>query len=68
MVAMRNNGRKAGLGFIATTDLLHLLLERAAGLGVLGLDDLVSLAKLAGQGDLPENPAHCAQNDVEGAI
>ncbi len=33
---------------LATTDLLHLLLERAAGLGVLGLDDLVSLAKLAG--------------------
>jgi DNA polymerase III subunit epsilon len=32
----------------ATTDLLHLLIERAAGLGVLGLDDLVSLAKLAG--------------------
>jgi DNA polymerase III subunit epsilon len=33
---------------LATTDLLHLLLERAAGLGVLGLDDLVSLSKLAG--------------------
>ena len=33
---------------LATTDLLHLLLERAAGLGVLGLDDLTSLAKLAG--------------------
>jgi DNA polymerase-3 subunit epsilon len=33
---------------LATTDLLHLLLERAAGLGVLGLDDLVALAKLAG--------------------
>ncbi len=33
---------------LATTDLLHLLLERAAGLGVLGLDDLVMLAKLAG--------------------
>jgi DNA polymerase-3 subunit epsilon len=33
---------------LATTDLLHLLLERAAGLGVLGLDDLVTLAKLAG--------------------
>ncbi len=33
---------------LATTDLLHLLLERAAGLGVLGLDDLVSLGKLAG--------------------
>ena len=33
---------------LTTTDLLHLLLERAAGLGVLGLDDLVALAKLAG--------------------
>jgi len=33
---------------LATTDLLHLLLERAAGLGVLGLDDLTSLAKLVG--------------------
>lgn len=33
---------------LATTDLLHLLLERAAGLGVLGLDDLTTLAKLAG--------------------
>lgn len=33
---------------LATTDLLHLLLERAAGLGVLGLDDLTTLAKVAG--------------------
>lgn len=33
---------------LATTDLLHLLLERAAGHGVLGLDDLCGLAKLAG--------------------
>lgn len=33
---------------LATTDLLHVLLERAAGLGVLGLDDLVAVAKLAG--------------------
>lgn len=33
---------------LATTDLLHLLIERATGLGVLGLDDLVTLAKLAG--------------------
>ncbi len=33
---------------LATVDLLHLLLERAAGLGVLGLDDLVALAKLGG--------------------
>ena len=33
---------------LATTDLLHLLLERAAGLGVLGLDDLVLLPKMSG--------------------
>jgi DNA polymerase III subunit epsilon len=33
---------------LATADLLHLLIERAAGLGVVALDDLVGLAKLAG--------------------
>jgi DNA polymerase-3 subunit epsilon len=33
---------------LATTDLLHHLIERATGMGVLGLDDLVTLAKLAG--------------------
>jgi DNA polymerase-3 subunit epsilon len=33
---------------LATTDLLHLLIERATGLGVLGIDDLLTLAKLAG--------------------
>lgn len=33
---------------LATTDLLHLLIERATGHGVVGVDDLVSLAKLAG--------------------
>ena len=50
---------------LATADLLHLLIERAAGLGVLGLDDLVSLSKLAGHpqaaklkmtADLPRTP------------
>ncbi len=50
---------------LATTDLLHLLIERAAGLGVLGLDDLFALAKLAGHpqaaklkmtSDLPRSP------------
>ena len=50
---------------LATTDLLHLLIERAAGLGVMGLDDLVALAKLAGHpqagklkmtADLPRRP------------
>ncbi|MGI9031968.1 MAG: DEDD exonuclease domain-containing protein [Ilumatobacteraceae bacterium] len=33
---------------LATTDLLHLLIERATGLGVLGLDDLTSLSSMAG--------------------
>jgi DNA polymerase-3 subunit epsilon len=33
---------------LATVDLLHLLLERAASLGVLGLDDLLELPTLRG--------------------
>ena len=33
---------------LATTDLLHLLLERAAGWGVTGLDDLTALSSLTG--------------------
>lgn len=33
---------------LATVDLLHLLIERASGLGVLGLDDLVALGKIGG--------------------
>jgi DNA polymerase-3 subunit epsilon len=33
---------------LATGDLLHVLLERAAGLGVFGLDDLVALPTMAG--------------------
>jgi DNA polymerase-3 subunit epsilon len=33
---------------LATGDLLHVLLERAAGLGVLGLDDLLTLPTMAG--------------------
>jgi DNA polymerase-3 subunit epsilon len=33
---------------LATTDLLHLLLERSGGLGVTGLDDLLDLPKMAG--------------------
>ncbi len=31
---------------LATTDLLHLLIERAAAFGVLGLDDLVALPRM----------------------
>ena len=50
---------------LATTDLLHLLVERAAGWGVLGLDDLVAVGKLTGHpqarkldltADLPRSP------------
>ena len=50
---------------LATTDLLHFLIERASGLGVMGLDDLVALSKLAGHpqaaklkmtSDLPRAP------------
>lgn len=49
----------------ATADLLHYLIERASGLGVLGLDDLIALSKLAGHpqaaklkmtADLPRSP------------
>ena len=49
----------------ATTDLLHFLVERASGMGVLGLDDLIALSKLAGHpqagklkmtADLPRSP------------
>ncbi|MEM1333581.1 MAG: DEDD exonuclease domain-containing protein, partial [Actinomycetota bacterium] len=49
----------------ATTDLLHLLLERSAAHGVLGLDDLVAFARLGGHpqsaklrltADLPRRP------------
>ena len=49
----------------ATVDLLHLLLERAATFGVLGLDDLIDLpsignhpqvAKLRHTNDLPRSP------------
>lgn len=36
---------------LATTDLLHLLLERASGLGVYGLDDLTTLASMAGHAE-----------------
>ncbi|MEZ5259200.1 MAG: DEDD exonuclease domain-containing protein [Ilumatobacteraceae bacterium] len=33
---------------LATTDLLHLLIERAAGYGVFALDDLLALHRIAG--------------------
>src|SRR6476661_1469285 len=37
---------------LATGDLLHVLLERAAGLGVLGLDDLLQLPTIKGHPQL----------------
>jgi DNA polymerase-3 subunit epsilon len=62
---------------LATGDLLHLLIERAGGLGVTGLDDLLSLPTMAGHAqasklrltdDLPRSPGvylfRNAQNDV----
>ena len=39
---------------LATVDLLHLLIERAAGLGVTGLDDLVALGKIGGHPMAPK--------------
>ena len=39
---------------LATGDLLHLLIERAGGLGVTGLDDLLSLPKMAGHASAPK--------------
>lgn len=60
---------------LATTDLLHLLLERASGLGVYGLDDLTTLASMAGHAqaaklrltaDLPRSPGvylFCGRRD-----
>jgi DNA polymerase III subunit epsilon len=50
---------------LATGDLLHVLLERAGGLGVTGLDDLLALPTMAGHAqaaklkltdDLPRSP------------
>jgi DNA polymerase III subunit epsilon len=39
---------------LATADLLHALLERAGSLGVLGLDDLVTLPTIAGHPQAPK--------------
>jgi DNA polymerase-3 subunit epsilon len=39
---------------MATAELLHVLLERAAGLGVLGLDDLVALPRIAAHPQAPK--------------
>ena len=62
---------------LATTDLLHLLLERAAGHGVTGLDDLCGLAKMAGHPqaaklklttDLPRAPGVYMFRDRENRV
>lgn len=61
---------------LATGDLLHLLLERAGRLGVLGLDDLLALPKLAGHPQvgklalterLPRGPGVYLFRDRQGA-
>ena len=50
---------------LTTGDLLHLLIERASGLGVMGLDDLLALPRMSGHAqaakltlteDLPREP------------
>lgn len=62
---------------LATGDLLHVLLERAAGLGVTGLDDLLVLPKLAGHeqvsklrltAGLPRAPGVYLFRDRAGAV
>lgn len=62
---------------LATADLLHFLLERAAGFGVLGLDDLIGLprldthpqaAKLRLTEDLPRSPGVYIFSDANGRI
>jgi DNA polymerase-3 subunit epsilon len=62
---------------LATADLLHFLLERAAGFGVLGLDDLIGLprlgthpqaSKLRLTEDLPRSPGVYVFSDVNGRI
>lgn len=62
---------------LTTADLLHFLLERAAGFGVLGLDDLIGLprldthpqaSKLRLTEDLPRAPGVYVFSDVNGRI
>ena len=62
---------------LATTELLHLLLERAAGLGVLGLDDLVALPTMSGHAQagklklthsLPRSPGVYRFLDARGEV
>jgi DNA polymerase-3 subunit epsilon len=62
---------------LATTDLLHVLIERAAGLGVTGLDDLLALPTIAGTAhvtklrltdQLPRAPGIYVFRDVRGEV
>ena len=62
---------------LATADLLHFLLERAAGFGVLGLDDLIGLprldthpqaSKLRLTEDLPRAPGVYIFSDANGRV
>ena len=62
---------------LATGDLLHVLLERAAALGVLGLDDLLALPTIAGHpqaaklrltNDLPRRPGVYLFRDRTGTV
>ena len=62
---------------LATADLLHLLLERAANFGVLGLDDLQLLPKIGGHSQiaklkltnqLPRTPGVYLFHDARGEV
>lgn len=62
---------------LATCDLLHLLIERAAAWGVTGIDDLVGVAKLSGHpqaaklrftDDLPRRPGVYLMVDSAGTV
>ena len=62
---------------LATRDLLHLLIERASGWGVIGLDDLVGIGKLTGHpqakklvltDDLPRGPGVYLMVDTNGEV
>jgi len=62
---------------LATGDLLHVLLERAGGLGVTGLDDLLALPTMAGHAqaaklrltdDLPRSPGVYVFRGAQGEV
>ena len=62
---------------LTTGDLLHVLIERASGLGVMGLDDLLSLPKMSGHAqaaklkltdDLPREPGVYLFRNLRGDV